>query len=184
MKPIVFLDFDGVIMTQATYSRPWTEPGPVPSHAYRLMDPALVANVDALCEAIGAEVVLSTAWRPYDGNRGEIRRALRARGLRAKVVGQTPRLYLAPMRMGSRELPRGWEIRCWLDEHRPGWTPEDVWILDDDPEVVLTEPVEEDGVTCYAESAWARARWVQSDFVDGFDAERLAVALALPRRAP
>lgn len=86
MKPIVFLDFDGVIMTQATYSRPWTEPGPVPSLAYRHMDPALVANVDALCEAIGAEVVLSTAWRPYDGNRGEIRRALRARGLRAKVV--------------------------------------------------------------------------------------------------
>lgn len=159
MTPLVFLDFDGVIMTRASYiaareagsileGDDWTR-----DVAVARMDPVLVGRVSALCSRIGADVVLSTSWRHCLGDNAPICEALRIRGLIAEVVGATPSL---PSRY------RGDEIVAWLDEHRPGWQPFDVVLLDDDGDL---EPLLE--------------RWVRSTFEDGFGDEQLVEALAL-----
>lgn len=176
MKRLVFLDFDGVIMTRASYEaarslrRPtnsvsldiWERPIDPESSDYKRrlaasrMDPALVGHVSTLCETLDASIVLSTSWRGRDdADRMQLQLALWDRGLASSilVVGQTPGL---PSRY------RGAEIVAWLGEYRPGWTPEDVAVLDDDGDL---EPLLE--------------RWVRSTFDDGFGEIQLREALAL-----
>jgi hypothetical protein len=175
VRRLVFLDFDGVIMTAASYAlaRPTLASLPADERhtrmAHERMDPALVANVSALCQRIGADVVLSTSWRgSADEDRERLEGVLWARGLspNVPVVGQTPRLdERAPSGewLGRR---RGAEIVAWLDRHRPGWAREDVVLLDDDCDM---DPLAD--------------RWVECCWVEGFDAPRLARALELFRLA-
>lgn len=173
----VFLDFDGVIVTEGSH-KPYRRRLPESAgpalrelwHAYQRFDPALVANVATLCQRTGADVVLSTAWRGSDWVSSQpLVTALRCRGLRgAQVVGQTPDLSVKAGKLHVRAM-RGHEIRRWLDERRPGWTPEDVVVLDDE------------------DHSWdpaLRARWVRSTFERGFGAAELAEALALFEARP
>lgn len=189
MKPIVFLDFDGVVMTAESYAsaaedvaklqRGPNEDTWLAKVAYHRLDPALVANVQKLCELRGADVVLSTAWRPHDvSERPKLVSALRRRGLKAKVVGQTPRLYPKPRRFGDHELPRGAEIRAWLDRWRKGWRSDDIIILDDDPDVMLAHKCSRpDGSIFYGFAEWAANQWVETSFEGGgFNDERLEYA--------
>lgn len=160
LRPVVFLDFDGVIMTRSSYmknnGKPPRPEGPTwtRDHAMSRMDPEIVSRVSDLCVQIRAEVVLSTSWRNLYDN-GPIIEALYLSGLdrRVEVVGATPSF-------ASRY--RGAEIRAWLDEHRPLWTMEDVLVLDDDSDL---EPF--------------LARWVRSTFDEGFTEANHAEALAL-----
>lgn len=165
---VVFLDFDGVVMTAASYqSGPRVrKPGSSDEdHAWSRLDPELVANVSELCRAAGADIVLSTAWRSmYNGL--ALERALRRRGLadEVRVIGQTPDLTRTAGGL-YRPVPRNDEVRAWLDENRPGWTARDVLVLDDED---------------HAWSAPLRARWVRSSFTDGgFTRDHLARALRL-----
>jgi Swiss Army Knife RNA repair-like protein len=154
---LVFLDFDGVIMTPASSRAAPGGSKSLADAASSRMVPELVRNVSTLCEHAGADLVLSTSWRETtDEQRRELEDALRASGLGSgiRVVGQTPRL-------GPRGH-RGTEIVAWLDAHRPGWSPADVVVLDDDGDL---EPLLE--------------RWVRSDLANGFRAEHLTEALAL-----
>lgn len=110
---VIFLDFDGVLCTEATYvSRP-------PGELYPPFDPACVARFCRLIEATGAKVVLSTAWRSLGAVRcGEY---LRAAGCNPELVGCTP---------WFRGAKRWTEIEAWL-----AWVPTPVTryaVIDDD----------------------------------------------------
>jgi hypothetical protein len=170
VKPLVFLDFDGVIMTLDSYraAQPKLDSGAsdwLRQAAYHRMDPALVANVSTLCERVGADIVLSTSWRTSDEEgRASLESTLWDRGLsrRVQVLGQTPFLS---QRHGKLIVPtgcRGDEIEAWLNAHRPGWTRDRLVILDDDSDM---EPLVD--------------RWVQCSWDGGFGAAQLAEAFAL-----
>jgi hypothetical protein len=157
VKRLVFLDFDGVVMTSASYERAGNVRHlPQREQAIARLDHDLVANLSVLCERAEAAIVLSTSWRgTSDEDRAGLEGALWTRGLSTAipVVGQTPR---------SPGGYRGDEIAAWLDKHRPGWTHEDVVVLDDDSDL---EPLME--------------RWVQCSWVEGFHDLLLVEALAL-----
>lgn len=174
MRRIVFLDFDGVIMTHASYlaahaagpldraARSFTE-----DLAASRMDPELVARVSTLCIRAEADIVLSTSWRGSDlETQHALERALWRRGLdpRVRVVGQTPSLPLVetgPSRILAPR-PRGEEIVRWLKDHRPGWTPGRIVVLDD---AAFIAPLQ--------------GRWVETSFDRGFTNAHLAQALRL-----
>lgn len=121
-RPVVFLDFDGVLgagrLWAANEHRRWTCPA-------GWLDPALVARLNRLVRRAGADVVLSTSWRRYlgaDSTRG----VLRACGYTGRVVGAT-----AVMGEGVEERHR--EVERWLREN-PG-VPR--WVAVDDCELDL-----------------------------------------------
>lgn len=117
------------------------------------LDPDLVRNVSALCEQAEADIVFSTSWRgTTDEEQRTLESALKARGLSPEVavVGQTPRLY---------GQSRGEEIVAWLDRHRPGWTCDQIVVLDDHD------------ISCVPD------RWVPSTWKQGFTETHLQQAL-------
>jgi len=100
---VIFLDFDGVVNTPATWGRH------VIGDGRSALDPDKVGMVACLCERMDAYVVISSAWR-HDRTLTMLRDMLTARGFVnawAKVIGVTPN------RIGER----GDEIVAWLQEH-------------------------------------------------------------------
>jgi len=110
---LVFLDFDGVIVTQKT--------------RYMKGDPECIAALNRIVETTGAAVVVSSCWR-LGMNVVELRELLRDWGFEGKVIDRTAAM-----------LPdRGNEIAAWLES-----CPRDVErfvILDDDADMVHLKP--------------------------------------------
>lgn len=117
MNPIIFLDFDGVIVVGTD----WRKASPV--HIQRL---------NRIIEATGAEIVVSSSWR-YGH---DCEALLKEWGCVGKVIGCTPK--------GGHELPsgifkgetRGSEIQGWLELHPT----ETFIIIDDDPDMGALRP--------------------------------------------
>jgi hypothetical protein len=108
---IIFLDFDGVLVTTAS--------------AFRRRDAREVADRDAV-EALnyllgetGARLVVISQWR-LDYSEEELRGLLEAWGVQAEMLGVTP----------SAET-RSEEIQMWLDEYR-GDSPIGSFVILDD----------------------------------------------------
>lgn len=82
-KPIVFLDFDGVLNSDS-----W-----IYSHSERgfdHIDPSRVTIVNGLIALTGAEVVVSSAWRILH-TLPQLRRGLKSKGFMGQIVGVTDR---------------------------------------------------------------------------------------------
>jgi hypothetical protein len=131
---IIFLDFDGVLLTPAYQLE----------HGGGKLEPEKVALLYGLLRETGARVVVSSNWRGYSV--GYVRRPLAAAGLRnaAKwVIGQTARFRSGMTNYTPRWPDRGDEIQAWLNKHPDV---ERFVILDDDddmgpllPHLVRTE---------------------------------------------
>lgn len=127
---IVFLDFDGVVTTNSSYRgapcievpQAWGPPETVWTNPPGLLVPGLVANVQALCEASEASIVISSDWRKMH-RFDDLVAWLRSSGLSAPVVGATPVLH----------TPRGLEIQAWVEQN--SLTPQDLVILEDEEDV-------------------------------------------------
>lgn len=176
-RRLVFLDFDGCIMTQRTYLA-CRELGPVPEGpgrhqevAYRRMDLGAVQRVSELCVRAGADIVLSSAWRYRTkgatfgvGANEAVHGALRQAGLddRVRFAGATA---------GLPSGYRGDEIGHWLDRRsRRYGTPRDderILIIDDDSDL---DPLKH---------RWVKCLWDAEPGKDGFGEEQLASALQL-----
>lgn len=104
----VFLDFDGVINSEALYNKQvelgLIHPESIVGHRNRLtekgaqayddpamlfLDPEAVARVQRICSEADAFVVLSTNWR-YGRSMSNLRGLLRTLGLTARVIGRIP----------------------------------------------------------------------------------------------
>lgn len=114
LAPLVFLDFDGVIMTAAWDSQ------------YRKPDPRAIGNLNRLVYATGAFVVISSTWRGI--GLGRCRALLKAAGFEGKPIGITPSFAGR-----SEEYCRGDEIGSWLTRRAQGHRP--FVILDDDADM-------------------------------------------------
>lgn len=114
MKPLVFCDVDGVLVTL----RSLRSLGP------RRFDPECVKALNWLIKQARAEIVVSSTWRFMPG----LQDIFIAEGVAAPIVGRTPDLS----RCFPATYTRGLEIRAWLsavDEPRP------FVILDDDSDM-------------------------------------------------
>lgn len=115
---VIFLDFDGVLNNNevlddayqlAMHLRASGEPNDYirVAHDYAMVDRVLVGRVQEICECTGAVVVISSTWRILN-TLVELREILATKGLKAEVIGVTPR------KMSGY---RGEEIGIWLNEH-------------------------------------------------------------------
>jgi hypothetical protein len=157
VKPIIFLDIDGVLATPRSIhgSRGnWKFAG-AERYPYGFA-PDAVANLNALTDRTKAQIVVSSTWRRGHSVAG-LRAILKAEGVQGIVLDKTP--YLP-------DAARGEEIQWWLDNsHRYDGQP--FVILDDDTDMVHLMP-----------------RLVQTSFMDGLTRKRAKWALDLLQREP
>lgn len=129
---VLFLDFDGVVLT-ADYQM---------EHGSGRLDPSKVAIVDRLATEHDLQIVVSSAWR---GDKSYLRAVLTKAGLsrvHARNLDETPRTW------GEK---RGIEILTWLCRH-PGiyacailddddfdMAPMHPWLVRTDSRIGLTE---------------------------------------------
>lgn len=106
MKNILFLDFDGVMVTDR-YQTQLMDDGPqlhVDEYGYKF-DPVCVENLRQIIESTDAEIVVTSTWKMERGLSG-IQRMWEARHLPGRVIGVTPDID---------PIHRGNEIEGWLD---------------------------------------------------------------------
>jgi hypothetical protein len=91
MRPILFLDIDGVLN-----SAEWMKAGNMKGIDRRAFSPELCARLERVCRATDPDIVISSSWRICHSLE-EIRGHLHARGApSARVVGETPHWRTLP----------------------------------------------------------------------------------------
>lgn len=127
MKPVVFLDIDGVLY-HAGEGCEYDPPAGV--HTYYecfRFDKSCIEQLNRLTDAMDAEIVISSTWRLHDPF-GDLVRFLRGQGVKARIIGRTPRL--------PGEV-RGLEILNWLKGQD-----RDYVVIDDDDDITPHVPKE------------------------------------------
>lgn len=120
MKPIIFLDIDGVLNRLGTLEEGRTT---TLWEGFIGMEPELVARFNELVKKTNAWVVLSSTWR-RDRNWREV---MAANGLDFEFLDRTP---------VHHRKPRGYEIYAWLRENRDLKT---YAIIDDNADMLLLQ---------------------------------------------
>lgn len=168
-RKVCFLDFDGVLNSQAFRAR--CQRDGTPASGFGMLDPIAVGRLNVLHAATGCVYVISSTWREMATVEVLAERLTRV-GFTGRIVGATPVLNARAGYHG-----RGQEIRAWLDIHGPV---REFVILDDDDDMGLladrlVQTEFEHGLT---EGDVLRAVAVLSG-----EADALAVGLAATRRA-
>ena len=122
MHPLVFLDIDGVLVTQTELAQPMRA---LPGHRARFhaFHPAAVTALNLITDLTPARIVISSTWR-IGRTLMQLRELLADQGVTGKVIGTTGR---------DPDGIRGREIQAFLDEH--GLAPDECVILDDDADM-------------------------------------------------
>lgn len=161
---IIFLDFDGVLVTRRQLQK--RKPEDRATLNYKLWvqdkaDPECVANLKRLLEMTQAKIVVSSTWRKVKEGEcplGYVRMVLKLWGIPSElVIGTTPELTKETVitREDGERVPfilakeRGHEIQAWLNQNA---VPDDTQfvILDDESDMVHL-----------------KHRLIQTDFEDG-----------------
>lgn len=87
-KPLVFLDFDGVLNTERHFAELKGKGLPFKDKYGPLFDPEAVKNLKKIIDVTSAQIVASSSWR-YMGLE-DLQRMWHDRGLPGKIVGITP----------------------------------------------------------------------------------------------
>lgn len=131
MRPIVFLDIDGVLNSRRYFER-------IPSSKVvreergeadrrRMIDPQAMERLNRLLSAIAADVVISSAWRVGEST-VSMQKFLESVGFLGNVIGLTPA-------HGSYR-GRGKEIEAWLrDTQGAGDHSARILVIDDDDDI-------------------------------------------------
>lgn len=119
---VIFLDIDGVLNSAAWYDQRGPRPvnRPLLDHS---IDPAAITRLNRLCDATGAQIVISSTWR-HGTTARQFQEDFAYLGCTGRIIGRTPDL--------SNLIPRGTrgeEIATWLQLHGKVTT---FVILDDD----------------------------------------------------
>lgn len=116
MKPIIFLDIDGVLVSYARLNERHPIDG---EHDFV---PESVEALNLLIEKLDAEIVISSSWR-IGKSIEYLQEILDIRNVKGKVIGKTSYSF------SSVDGGRGQEIREWMEEHG---IPETFIIIDDE----------------------------------------------------
>lgn len=104
MKKIIFLDFDGVMVTDRYQEQLMTSGSPLRDEHGVKFDPVCAENLRRIINNTDADVVVTSTWKMEMGLDG-IRKMWSDRNLPDKVIGITPDIDI---------LHRGNEIETWL----------------------------------------------------------------------
>lgn len=161
--PILFLDVDGVLNSEAFFARQRGRGLTIISSRQELIDPEAVAHLNRIVAAAPhLFVILSSSWR-LGHTTEEVADWLKAAGYTGELHGRTP-----------RGISRGAEVAAWLDSFHAASTvmapraPRAPYaILDDEPE--------EDA------HAW---HWVATRYATGLTAAEADRAICVLRGSP
>lgn len=134
MRRLIFLDIDGVLVTERSIHAEHKRTGRAHSGLQSAFDSMAVKQLNRVLSATSPWIVLSSVWRLGDEGVDEIARRARIRGFRQRLIGRTPDLTRVPGK--PREYahhPRGDEVARWLKEH--GAKSDRFVILDDDDDM-------------------------------------------------
>ena len=106
---IIFLDFDGVMVTDRYQAQLTATNSPLRDDYGAKFDPVCVENLRQIIDATDAEIVVTSTWKMEMGLDG-IQKMWNARNLPGKVIGVTPDID---------PIHRGDEVQAWLDAN-PG----------------------------------------------------------------
>lgn len=107
-KPIIFLDFDGVLNTEQYQARLAVYGKPAKDAWGPLFDPRAVANLHKIVATTDARIVISSSWR-YIHRLGSLRMMWSVRELPYEIYDVIP--------AGASYISRGEEIDCYLKAH-------------------------------------------------------------------
>ena len=107
MKKILFLDFDGVLVTDRGQKSQLATGGILRDDHGALFDPECVKYLKEIINATDAEIVVTSTWKMEMGLDG-IRQMWRDRDLPGNVIGVTPDID---------PIHRGDEIAAWLNSY-------------------------------------------------------------------
>jgi len=102
MKKILFLDFDGVMVTDRYQEQLTASNCPLRDYYGAKFDPVCVECLRQIVDKTGADIVVTSTWKMDKG----IQKMWEARCLPGKVIGITPDVDL---------IHRGNEVEAWLD---------------------------------------------------------------------
>lgn len=117
MRPLLFLDFDGVLCVPDGPRR----------RGQWWFCPKRVALLQGIIDRTNCEIVISSTWRQIH-EMDELRRWLHEAGLRHPIRDRTPSYGLGP--------ERGHEIQAWLNDNYPDARHPPFIILDDSDDMV------------------------------------------------
>jgi hypothetical protein len=115
-KKILFLDVDGVLNCSDWYQERYDKVRAgqiVREHPVDEFSPSIVAKLNKITDATGAEIVISSTWR-LGRSLDELRALFTEVGITAHVLDKTP--FFGSI--DGYTIPRGCEIEAWLDEHK------------------------------------------------------------------
>jgi len=105
IKMIIFLDFDGVMVTDRYHAQLMATNSPLRDDFGSKFDPVCVENLRRIIDSTDAGIVVTSTWKMTLGLDG-IRQMWEARNLPGKVIGVTPDID---------PIHRGKEVQAWLD---------------------------------------------------------------------
>ena len=107
MKKIVFLDFDGVMVTDRYQEQQTATNNQIRDEYGAKFDPVCVENLRHIIDSTDADIVVTSTWKMTMGMDG-IQQMWCDRHLPGKVIGVTPDID---------PIHRGDEILAWLDTY-------------------------------------------------------------------
>jgi hypothetical protein len=117
---ILFLDFDGVLNSQAFWE--WCHAaGKTPRETSDMLDPEAIKQLNRIVKTTGAHIVVSSSWRLFgDTNTPEkLQAVLRLHGYEGSVLDITPHDMGCDWHDGPCDQGhRGGEINQWLVENK------------------------------------------------------------------
>jgi len=105
VKKILFLDFDGVMVTDRCQEQLMASGSPLRDDYGAKFDPICVENLRKIIDSTDAGIVVTSTWKMNLGLDG-MQRMWQVRHLPGKVVGLTPDI---------NPIHRGDEVQAWLD---------------------------------------------------------------------
>ncbi len=120
---IIFLDIDGVLNHELWYrserqcDRVKDMKAQDKDHRLSMIDPAKIELLNSLIKDTGAKVVISSTWRkgtPLD----ELENLFEQRGFEGEIIDVTPYLRFTGLEDYSYSVPRGCEIKAWLETNK------------------------------------------------------------------
>lgn len=137
MEKLIFLDVDGVLNSQKYFSK--IKGDMSVDQTRRFFDPEAVKNLNDITDKTGAKIVISSTWRKTR-TLEELQELFKEVGITGEVIGKTPQLYFKGPNGGSRSVPRGVEIKEWLEQN--GIKPHlfrSYVIIDDDSDMLYNQ---------------------------------------------
>lgn len=148
---IIFLDIDGVLNNELWYrSENFRQGKDREEYELSQFDPRCVAHLNHLTLETNAKIVVSSSWR-LGKTVEELQELFEKIGIEGEVIDKTPYLRFQKNDDYDRSVPRGCEIKAWLESNKS--------ILGDKMSKVKYVILDDDSDMLY----WQRKNFVQTD---------------------